>query len=114
MNRYTMGNEAEAFEYEDELSLAVQGVVRERHTLADVLHATHVPQEAKLKLSIAIGDAIGNLDTHNCTQYGLTVEETRAWMQAGRPAGIAPAAPEPDFSEDPGAVIAIAQPGKTD
>jgi hypothetical protein len=107
-------NEATAFDFGAQLALAVQGVVRERHTLADVLHATHVPQESKLKLSIAIGDAIGNLDTHNCAQFGLTVEETRAWMQAGRPAGIAPAAPEPDFSEDPGAVIAVSQPGKTD
>ena len=107
-------NEAMAFDFGAQLALAVQGVVRERHTLASVLHAAQVPAEAKLELSIAIGDAIGNLDTHNCAQYGLTVEETRAWMQAGRPAGIAPAAPEPDFSEDPGAVIAIAQPGKTD
>ncbi len=109
-----MANEAAAFDYADQLALAVQGVVRDRHTLASVLHAARVPAEAKLKLSIAIGDAIGNLDTHNCTQYGLTAEETRAWMQEGRPAGIAPAAPEPDFSEDPGAVIAISQPGRTD
>ena len=100
-----MATDAPSFDFNHELALAVQGVVRHRHALDTVLHEAHVPQEARLRHSVAIGDAIGNLDTGNCLQYGLDAEETRAWMDDGRPGGACPAPPDPDFSEDPGAVI---------
>lgn len=94
-----------AFNERQQLNEAVQKVVRRHSALGAVIHELDIQPEACYRLSVALGDAIGNLDERNCNEFGLTVEETRAWIKAGRSADTVPSAPEPDFSEDPGAVI---------
>lgn len=89
----------------EQLIKAVQGVVRGHCPLDVVLHTANITEQTRQRLSVAIGNAVGNLDDRNCSEFGLTAEETRAWMNAGRPTDVIPQAPEPDFSEDPGAVI---------
>jgi hypothetical protein len=85
---------------------AVQAVVRHNAGFDTVLDDTMTGRERQ-RLAVAIGHALGNLEPENCERYGLTADEIRSWIAAGRPAGFSPGAPEPDFSEDPGAVIAI-------
>jgi uncharacterized SAM-dependent methyltransferase len=95
----------------EQLDQTVQGVVRGHLALNAVLHRADMPEKTRQRLSVAIGNAIGNLDDRNCAEFGLTAEETRTWMKAGRLTDAIPRAPEPDFSEDPGAVIPDIHPG---
>ena len=93
---------------QEQLNSALQAVVRRNVALDDVLDDT-IKGKERQRLAVAIGHALGNLDLHNCDRYGLTTEETRTWIEAGRPAGFSSQPPEPDFSEDPGAVMAISE-----
>jgi len=95
------------FSYGPQLAEAVRRIVRDRVSLDDVLHTDNIPEPDWLKFDVALGDAIGNLDLHNCTKFGLSVEETRDWIEAGRPASPPSTLPQPDHNEDPGAVIPL-------
>lgn len=100
-----MSDEKLQFDYNEQLQEAVRAIVCDKTTFEAAMKAANIPEQDELELAVALGDAIGNLDLHNCADYGLSVEETRAWIRAGRPAGSVPSAPQPDHSEDPGAVI---------
>jgi hypothetical protein len=102
-----MSDDKLEFGYGEQLAEAVRNIVCRRIAFDAVLHAANIPEPDQIEFSVALGDAVGNLDEHNCAEFGLSKAETRAWMQAGRPAGSEPSAPEPDSSEDPGAVISI-------
>ena len=93
---------------QEQLQNAVQAVVR-RNVGFDAALDDTIKGMQRQRLAVAIGHAVGNLGPQNCERYGLTVEEIRAWIEAGRPAGFIPRPPEPDFSEDPGAVIALSK-----
>lgn len=93
------------FRYEDQLRVALEQVVCGRLGLVTVIESADIPENDKMEFSVMFGDALGDLNEHNCTDYGLSEKDTIAWMNDGRPAGSHPSAPEPDSSEDPGAVI---------
>lgn len=93
------------FRYENELRVALRQIVCDRLGLIPVIESAHIPESDKMGFSVILGDTVGDLDEHNCADYGLSEKDTIAWINDGRPAGSQPSAPEPDFSEDPGAVI---------
>lgn len=93
------------FRYENQLKAALKQIVRGRLGLITVIESANIPESDKMGFSVILGDTVGDLNEHNCADYGLSEKDTLAWINDGRPAGSQPSAPEPDFSEDPGAVI---------
>lgn len=100
-----MQDELTGFGYENQLREALKLIVCGRVGLDEAIASANIPPEDKMQFSVILGDTLGDLNEENCTDYGLTREDTLAWMDDGRPAGSQPSAPAPDFSEDPGAVI---------
>jgi hypothetical protein len=93
------------FRYENQLREGLKQIVCGRLDLVAVIESANIPANDKMEFSVILGDTVGDLNEHNCTDYGLSVKDTITWINDGRPAGSQPSAPEPDFSEDPGAVM---------
>src|SRR5688572_22256951 len=93
------------FRYENQLREAVKQIVCDRLDLVTAIESAHIPESDKMEFSVIFGDTLGDLNEHNCEDYGLSKEDTIAWMSAGRPAGAQSSAPVQDSNEDPGAVI---------
>ena len=93
------------FKYENQLRVALKEIVCGRLGLSTVIESAHIPENDKMGFAVMLGDTLGDLNEHNCADYGLSEKDTIAWMNDGRPAGAQPSAPVPDSSEDPGAVI---------
>lgn len=93
------------FGYESQLRTALKQIVCDRVDLATAIEAAGIPESEQMKFSVILGDTLGDLDEQNFTDHGLPEKETLEWINDGRPAGAQSAAPVPDHSEDPGAVI---------
>jgi len=100
-----MADKLIGFNYDTQVREALRQIVCGRQGLDTVIEAAHIPPEDKMQFSVILGDTLGDLNEENCVEYGLSREDTLAWMNDGRPAGAQPSAPSPDYSEDPGAVI---------
>ena len=100
-----LSDELAGFGYMNELKEALRKIVVERLAMDAVSKSLNIPASDKTAFSVILGDSLGDLNERNCSEYGLSEKDTIAWMNDGRPAGSYPSAPEPDFSEDPGAVI---------
>src|SRR5438045_2188137 len=98
------------FRYGEQLAQTVRQIVCKGAALDAALHEANIPEQDHLLFAVAVGDAVGNLDVHNCVDLGLSVEETDAWIKAGRPAGSSSSVLQPDYTEDPGAVIQVRGP----
>jgi hypothetical protein len=103
--RIAMPDKRTGFNYEDQLSEALKQIVCGRLGLDTAIESANIPASDKMGFSVILGDTLGDLNEHNCADYGLSEKETIAWINDGRPAGAQPSAPVPDGSEDPGAVI---------
>jgi len=97
------------FRYEDQLRVALKQIVCDRIDLVAAIEAANTPEGDKMAFSVMLGDTLGDLNEHNCVDYGLTEKDTLAWMKDGRPAGGQSSAPVPDSNEDPGAVVPYKQ-----
>lgn len=100
-----MSDKPTDFRYENQLKIALKQIVCGRHGVDTVIESADIPESDKMGFSVILGDTLGDLNEHNCADYGLSASDTIAWMNDGRPAGAEPSAPVPDSSEDPGAVI---------
>lgn len=101
----TMPDKPADFRYEDQLRVALKQMVCDRLDLITAIESANIPESDRMGFSVILGDSLGDLNEHNCADFGLSEADTIAWMNDGRPAGSQPSAPEPDFSEDPGAVM---------
>lgn len=93
------------FRYENQLKVALKQIVCDRLDLVTAIESANIPEGDKMEFSVIFGDTLGDLNEHNCADYGLSEKDTIAWMNDGRPAGAQPSAPVQDSNEDPGAVI---------
>ena len=100
-----MSEKQTSFRYEKELRAALEQIVCGRQGLIPVIESANIPKADKTEFSVMLGDALGDLNEHNCADFGLSEKDTIAWMNDGRPAGSEPSPPIQDYSEDPGAVI---------
>jgi len=100
-----MAEKLAGFDYDNQIKEALKQIVCGRLGLDTVIESANIPANDKMEFSVILGDTLGDLNEENCVDYGLSREDTLAWMNDGRPAGSQPSSPVPDFSEDPGAVI---------
>jgi len=69
----------------DNLSTAMQAIVREGASLERALGTIGAPVVDTQRFRNMLVDELDGLSPYNCARYRLTLNETRAWIERGRP-----------------------------
>ncbi|BDM21067.1 MULTISPECIES: Fic family protein [Pseudomonas] len=71
--------------YRELLNEAINAVVRERMTVAQVVAGLDLPAEENVQFEPLLRNELDILALHNCARYRLTLNQVKAWIDAGRP-----------------------------
>lgn len=73
--------------YRESLHEAVGLVIRSRRPVTQALTGLGLPAEDVAKFEQLLAQELKALAVFNCARYRLGIEETQAWIDAGRPRG---------------------------
>ncbi len=71
--------------YREALNEAVSMMVRGRQPMAEALVALGLPNEDAAQFQLLLAQELNLLAVFNCARYRLSVKETQAWIDEGRP-----------------------------
>jgi hypothetical protein len=71
--------------YREELSVAVNSVVREGRTMVDAISEFTFSDDDKPGFVSMLKDELAMLSIHNCARYRVTMKVVEQWIKNGRP-----------------------------